>query len=460
MKTLPLLISGGRIIDPGQGIDRVDDVLIAQGRIAWVGDAKGELPYESYLVLYAEGMIVTPGFIDLHCHLREPGFEDKETIATGTRAAARGGFTTVCCMPNTNPPIDTRAVVELIRGKATAEGAIRVLPIGCVTRGRKGEELVDIGELAAAGVVALSDDGDPVCDSQLMRRALECSRLFDLVVIDHCEDPSLVQGGVMNEGWVSAGLGLKGITAAAEENMVARDIALAEMTGGRVHIAHVSTAGSANLIRHAKDRGIPVTAEVTPHHLTLTEERVMGSGLFVNPCARSTICDADAKVKPPLRTARDVEALIVALREGIIDAIATDHAPHADIDKLCEFERAAFGISGLETALGSVLALVHGGKIDLATMISKLTVAPSKIIRKNEIGTLNTGVSGDVTIFDPDAEWVVDPSAFASKGKNTPLGGYRLKGKVMATISRGEIVYKDDAVKLETVGHQAGARLD
>ena len=447
MKTLPLLISGGRIIDPSQGIDRVGDVLIAQGRIAWVGDAKGELPYESYLVLYAEGMIVTPGFIDLHCHLREPGFEDKETIATGTRAAARGGFTTVCCMPNTNPPIDTRAVVELIRGKATAEGAIRVLPIGCVTRGRKGEELVDIGELAAAGVVALSDDGDPVCDSQLMRRALECSRRFDLVVIDHCEDPSLAPGGVMNHGWVSARLGLRGIPAAAEENMVARDIALAEMTGGRVHIAHVSTAGSVALVRRAKDKGTPVTAEVTPHHLTLTEERVMGY-------------DANAKVKPPLRTARDVEALIVALREGIIDAIATDHAPHADIDKLCEFERAAFGISGLETALGSVLALVHGGKIDLATMISKLTVAPSKIIRKNEIGTLNTGASGDVTIFDPDAEWVVDPAAFASKGKNTPLGGYRLKGKVMATISRGEIVYKDDAVKLETVGHQAGARLD
>ena len=444
---IPLLIVGGRVIDPGQGIDVVGDVLIAQGSIVWVGENRGELPYEHYHVLHAEGMIVTPGFIDLHCHLREPGFEDKETTATGTRAAARGGFTTICCMPNTDPPIDTPSVAEYVREKAAAEGTVRVLPIGCITRGRRGEELVEMGELAAAGVVALSDDGDPVSDSQLMRYALEYSRLFDLVIIDHCEDLSLAEGGVMNEGRVSARLGLRGIPAAAEETMVARDIALAEATGGRVHIAHVSTAGSADLIRRAKDKGIAVTAEVTPHHLTLTEERVVG-------------CDTNAKVNPPLRTANDVEALVEALKEGVIDAIATDHAPHADADKRCEFGSAAFGISGLETALASVFALVHRGEIDLMTLISKLTVAPAKIIRKSEIGTLKAGASGDVTVFDPNAEWVVDPSTFASKGKNTPLAGSTLKGKVMATICRGEIVHKDDAVKHEEIHLKDGMRVE
>jgi dihydroorotase len=299
-----------------------------------------------------------------------------------------------------------------------------------------------MGELAAAGVVALSDDGDPVCDSQLMRCALEYSRRFDLVIIDHCEDLSLAEGGVMNEGPVATRLGLRGIPPAAEETMVARDIALAEMAGGRVHIAHISTAGSVALIRRAKDRGIPVTAEVTPHHLTLTEERVMGY-------------DANAKVNPPLRTAMDVKALVEALKEGVIDAIATDHAPHADADKQCEFGSAAFGISGLETALGSVMTLVHRGEIDLMTLISKLTVAPAKIIRKSEIGTLKAGASGDVTVFDPNAEWVVDPSAFASKGKNTPLAGCRLKGRVMATVCQGGISYKDDAMKFEMVRRQA-----
>jgi dihydroorotase len=435
---IPLLIIRGRIIDPGQGIDVAGDVLIAEGRIVRIGEGSGELPYEQYHVFHAEGMIVSPGFIDLHCHLREPGFESKETIATGTRAAARGGFTTVCCMPNTDPPIDARATVEFVREKAASEGAVRVLPIGCITRGRRGEALVDMGELADAGVVALSDDGSPVSDPELMRHALERSRHFDLVIVEHCEDLSLAAGGLMNEGRVSATLGLKGIPAAAEETIVARDIALAEATGGRVHIAHISTAGSVELVRRARDRGISVTAEVTPHHLTLTEERVTGR-------------DTNAKVNPPLRTENDVAALVGALKEGVIDAIATDHAPHADADKACDFGDAAFGISGLETALGSVLALVQRGEIDLMTLISKLTIAPSKIIRKSEIGTLKAGASGDVTVFDPDCKWVVDPSAFASKGKNTPLAGCTLKGKVMATVCRGEIAYRDDALKLETV---------
>ena len=443
----PLLILGGRIIDPSQGIDMIGDLLIAEGGIAWVGKAREALPEEPFSLLHAEGMVVSPGFIDLHCHLREPGFEEKETIATGTRAAARGGFTTICCMPNTEPPIDTRATVKFIQRKAAAEGVVRVLAIGCITKGRRGEEMVEMGELAAAGVVALSDDGNPVMDSRLMRYALEYSRSFDLILIDHCEDVSLTQGGVMNEGWVSTKLGLKGIPAAAEEMMVARDIALAEMTGGRVHIAHVSTAGSADLVKRAKEKGIAVTAEVTPHHLTLTEERVMGY-------------DTNAKVNPPLRTAKDIQALIGALRDGVIDAIATDHAPHDDVDKMCEYDSAAFGISGLETALGSLFALVHGGEIDLATLISKLTFEPAKILRKSDLGTLRVGAPGDVTIFDPMAEWVVDPSAFASKGKNTPLAGCLLKGKVMATICRGEVVHKEDAMKLETMRGKAETRLE
>jgi len=459
----PLLILGGRIIDPSQGIDMVGDLLIAEGGIAWVGKAREALPEEPFSLLHAEGMVVSPGFVDLHCHLREPGFEEKETIATGTRAAARGGFTTICCMPNTEPPIDTRATVEFIQRKAAGEGVVGVLPIGCITKGRRGEEMVEMGELAGAGVVALSDDGNPVMDSRLMRYALEYSRSFDLILIDHCEDVSLTQGGVMNEGWVSTKLGLRGIPAAAEEIMVARDIALAEMTGGRVHIAHVSTAGSADLIRRAKEEGIPVTAEVTPHHLTLTEERVMGYEWEDKqaPNSSSLLCyDTNAKVNPPLRTAKDIQALIGALRDGVIDAIATDHAPHDDVDKMCEYDSAAFGISGLETALGSLFALVHGGEIDLATLISKLTFEPAKILRKSDLGTLRVGAPGDVTIFDPEAEWVVDPSAFASKGKNTPLAGCLLKGKVMATICRGEVVHKEDAMKLETVSRQMGARFD
>ena len=449
-----LLIAGGRIIDPSQEVDTIGDLLIANGSIAWMGHSGEDLPYERYSVLHARGMIVCPGFIDLHCHLREPGFEDKETIATGTRAAARGGFTTVCCMPNTEPPIDTQATVEFVQTKAAAEGAVRVLPVGCITRGRRGTEMVEMGELSEAGVVALSDDGNPVVDSRLMRYALEYSRLFDLVLIDHCEDVSLSEGGVMNEGWVSTRLGLKGIPAAAEENVVYRDIALAEMTGARVHIAHVSTAGSVALIRSAKERGVIVTAEVTPHHLTMTEEWVMGQGwddTKAYPLPLSCY-ETNAKVNPPLRTARDIEALIMGLNEGVIDVIATDHAPHTDVDKLCEFDIAAFGISGLETALGSLLALVHGGKLDLMTLISKLTVEPAKIIRKNEIGTLKVGAPGDVTIFDPDHEWTVDPAAFASKGKNTPLAGHRLKGKVMATIVAGELLYKDESFKIEKGG--------
>jgi dihydroorotase len=423
-----LLIRGGRIIDPSQGINVVGDLFISEGKIAWLSTQQaGPLP-ENHQVIQARGMVVCPGFIDLHCHLRQPGFEEKETIATGTRAAAKGGFTTVCCMPNTKPPVDKAAAVEYIKSVAAKEGIVRVLPIGCITEGREGSELADFGELSASGAIAFSDDGSPVMDSSIMRSALEYSQESGLPIIDHCEDPTFSQDGVMNEGLVSARLGLKGIPACAEESMVARDIRLARLVGGRLHIAHVSTAGSVELIRSAKEEGIPITAEVTPHHLTLTEEKVVGY-------------NTNAKVNPPLRTAEDVEALISGLKEGVLDAIATDHAPHTVKDKDCDFTTAAFGISGFETALGSLMGLVHRGKLDLVTLISKLTHEPASFLRRSDLGTLKPGAQADVVIFDPNAEWAVNPDEFVSKGKNTPLAGAVLKGKVIATVYGGVVVY-------------------
>jgi len=433
-----LLIHGGHIIDPSQGVDAIGDLLISDGKIGWLStDGTVSLP-ESCQVLDARGMVVCPGFVDIHCHLRQPGFEEKETIATGTRAAAKGGFTTVCCMPNTDPPIDTGATVEYIKSLADSEGAVRVLLVGCVSKGRAGSELADFGELSTSGVVAFSDDGSPVTNSSLMRRALEYSRDSGLPITDHCEDLTLSQGGVMNEGAVASRLGLKGIPAAAEERMVARDIDLARSTGGRLLIAHVSTAGSVELIRCAREEGVSVTAEVTPHHLTMTEEMVAG-------------LNTNAKVNPPLGTAQDIAALLTGLKEGVIDAIATDHAPHTAEDKMCDFAQAAFGISGLETALGSLMELVHQGKLDLVTLISKLTCEPASFLRRDDLGTLKPGAPADITIFDPQREWVVSPEEFASKGKNTPLAGSVLKGRVMATIYGGDVVYKDDAIKLEAV---------
>ena len=434
----PLLIKGGRIIDPGQGIDEFGNLLITEGKVLSLSSGEARPPYLDYEVLNAEGLVVCPGFIDFHCHLRQPGFEEKETIASGSQAAARGGFTTICCMPNTNPPLDNRTVIDYVKSTAASEGAVRVAPIGCISKGRRGEELAEMGELAEAGVVAFSDDGNTVMSSRLMHQAMEYSLALGLPITDHCEDTALSKGGQMNEGIIATKLGLRGVPAAAEENIVARDLALAQLTGAHIHIAHTTTEGSVELIRRAKERGIKVTAEVTPHHLTLTEEMVIGY-------------NTNAKVNPPLRTERDIKALVQGLKEGVIDIIATDHAPHTEDDKRRQFALAPFGISGFETALGSLMRLVHNEQLDLVMLIAKLTCQPAKIIgdRLGKLGTLKVGAPADVTIFDPYKEWVVDTKKFVSKGKNTPLNGSRLKGKVIATIYQGKIVYKDNSVTAE-----------
>jgi dihydroorotase len=428
-----LLVRGGRIIDPSQEMDKTGNLMVKDGKIAWLGE--GALPDEDFAVLDAGGLIVCPGFIDLHCHLRQPGNEAKETIATGTRAAARGGFTTVCCMPNTSPPLDNGDTLNYVRTIAAREGAVRVFPIGCVTTGRKGEELADLNEMEMNGAVAYSDDGAPVKRPDIMRKALEYSRDFNRPIIDHCEELSLTQGGQVNEGVVALELGLRGIPAAAEENIVRRDLDLARETGGHVHIAHVSTAGSADLIRAAKESGVRVTAEVTPHHLTLTEEEVLKCGTL-------------AKVNPPLRTKRDTIALLRALNDGVIDIVATDHAPHTEADKDGEFTRAAFGISGLETALGSLVDVILKGELSLNNMIAALTIGPARVLGYEKLGTLAIGAPADICIFDLHQEWAVDVNQFASKGKNTPLKGRTLKGKVRATIYAGNPVYLDETMKI------------
>jgi dihydroorotase len=429
-----LLIRGGRIIDPSQDIDKTASLLVKEGKIAWLDE--GNPPAEDFNVLDANGLIVCPGFIDLHCHLRQPGYEEKETIATGTLAAARGGFTTVCCMPNTNPPLDNEAMLNYVRTIAAREGVIRVFPIGCVTIGRKGEELADLNEMEMNGAVAYSDDGSPVSSPEIMRRALEYSRDFKRPIIDHCENMFLTQGGQINEGAVSLEMGLRGMPASAEELIVKRDLDLAKETGGHVHIAHVSTEVSVDLIRNAKEEGVHVTAEVTPHHLTLTEEDVLKYGTL-------------AKVNPPLRTKRDTIALLRALNDSVIDIVATDHAPHTAADKNCEFAQAAFGISGLETALGSLAGLILTSELSLNTMIAALTVGPAHVLGYEKLGTLETGAPADICIFDLHKEWTVDTDKFASKGKNTPLNGKTLKGKVMATLYLGNPVYLDETLRIK-----------
>jgi dihydroorotase len=417
--TNALLIQNGRLLDLGQKIDRVGCLLIRDGRIAWWG-GRDTFPADSrFDVLNADGLVVCPGFIDLHCHLREPGFEEKETIATGTKAAVRGGFTTVCCMPNTKPPLDSIESINYIKARAEKEGAVRVLPIACVTKGRKGGELVDMASLSRAGVAGFSDDGDPVKTEELMRQALKRSQKVGLPVIDHCEDPI----GGPPEG---------------EMKIVARDLKLAEETGGWVHIAHVSAAGSVELIKKAKQKGMKVTAEVTPHHLALTEKAVAKYGTL-------------AKVNPPLRTEHDRQAMVRALKDGVIDIIATDHAPHTLADKQKDFTQAASGISGFETAFGSLMELVHSGQLTLTELIYRLTAAPAQILggKFGRLGCMVVGAVVDIVIIDPNKEWVVDVDRFASRGKNTPLNGVKFKGKVLATLPQGKIVYLDDSIHVQ-----------
>jgi dihydroorotase len=426
--TRPILLRGGRVIDPSRGLDETSDVLLQQGKIAAVGRNLGTP--DGAEVVDATGKVVAPGLIDLHVHLREPGQEDLETVASGAMAAAAGGFTAVCAMPNTDPVTDNQAAVGFIVSQAQRAGKARVYPIGAVSLGQKGQQLAEFGELVGAGAVAVSDDGKPVATSHLMRTALEYARTFGIPVADHCEEPTLAAGGVMHEGIVSTRLGLKGIPAASEEIMVARDILLAELTGGHVHLCHMSTRGSVELIRRAKEQGLRVTAEACPHHFTLTHEACEGY-------------DTNAKMNPPLREPEDRDAIREALRDGTIDVICTDHAPHHYDAKEREFDDAPNGIIGLETALGLAISeLVEGGVVDLPTLVTRMSTTPARVFNLPAGGTLAPGAAADVVVIDPAARWVVDPDTFYSKSRNTPFGGRQLRGRADLTIVRGEVVYR------------------
>lgn len=443
--TAQILIAGGRVIDPASGLDDAADVLIADGIIKAVDRSiLAESMDGDVRVIRADGLVVCPGFIDIHTHLREPGFEYKETIATGAAAAAHGGFTTICAMPNTDPAIDNAAMVDYVSSRA-ATTPVRVKVIGCVTKGRVGHELSDMEELISAGVVAFSDDGDPVYDPALMRLALTYSRDLSVPVINHCQDNALCCGGVMAEGWVSSRLGLAGIPAVAEEAMIARDIGLAELTGGRLHLAHLSTAGSVAMVRQAKSRGLPVTAEVCPHHLLLTDQWALGLQCGPSVSAGPAAYDTHTKVYPPLRSDLDVAACIAGLADGTIDCVATDHAPHDRVSKECTYQDAAFGISVLETALGTVLATVHDGSISLSDMVERMTTGPARVLGDDfaKYASLTPGTPADVVVFDPNALWTVDVNTFASMGRNTPLNGVELRGKVAATLVEGRVVFEE-----------------
>ncbi len=423
---MKLVIRGGRVIDPASNLDAIKDVYIDQGEIVAVESAgAGGLAPDCREIL-AEGKLVVPGLIDMHTHLREPGYEYKETIATGCQAAARGGFTSIACMANTDPVNDNRAVTEYILRQARLAGGVNVFPIGAISQGLAGKELAEMGELKDAGAVAVSDDGRPVMNGQLMRRALEYTKAFDLPVISHCEDLNLSAGGVMNEGPVSTRLGLPPISKAAEEAMVARDLILAELTHGRLHIAHVSCAGSVELIRQAKARGINVSCETAPQYFSLTDEDI---GEF------NTLC----KVNPPLRGREDVEAIKAGLKDGTIDAIASDHAPHEPDAKEVEFVNAASGMLGLETALALTLKLVHEGTLTINQAIAKLTVNPARVLGIPK-GTLAVGADADIAIIDMDKEWVVDVNKFASSSKNSPFDGWKVKGVADMTLINGEAI--------------------
>ncbi len=419
---MKLALRNGRLIDPARGLDRVADLLVEDGRIVEIG----KLDELDAATFDASGLVVAPGFFDIHVHLREPGTEEAETIRTGAAAAAAGGFTAVAAMPNTRPPIDTAATVQFVVAEAARHSAARVFPIGAITKGQRGETLAEIGEMVDEGIVGISDDGKPVMDAQLFRRALEYSRLFDLPVIQHCEDLNLSSGGVMHEGAVSTRLGLKGIPSSSEDSIVARDLILTENTAARYHVAHLSTAGAVAMVRRAKEQGLAVTAEVAPHHFTLTEDDV---GDY----------DTNAKMKPPLRSRADIDACIAGVQDGTIDAIATDHAPHHANLKMLEFDRAPFGITGLETAVGLAMTRL---KLSLHRLVELFSTNPQKIMKIDRWG-LFEGSMADLTLIDPKREWTFRVSDSRSLSRNTPFDGWSFKGKAVATIVGGKVVYED-----------------
>ncbi len=438
----PVVIAGGRIIDPASGTDKTGDLYIQDGKIARLEFSKllskKSIQSLDHKVLDASGQIVSPGFIDLHVHLREPGREDEETIISGTKAAAAGGFTSICCMPNTDPPLDNQENIRFVLEQARF-GYARVYPLGCITQGRKGEKIAEIGDLVAAGAVAVTDDGQPVMDASVMRLAFEYSKMFGITVVQHAEDANLSYGGIMHEGFVSTVLGMRGIPAAAEEVIVARDLKLLETFGGRLHVAHISTAGALELVREAKKKKLPVTCEVTPHHLTLTDEEIKKS---FNP---------NLRVNPPLRSRKDVEALREGLIDGTIDAIATDHAPHSREEKEVEFDAAPNGMIGLETAFGIVMTeIVAKGYLSLVQAVEKLTSGPAGVFGLPG-GQLKPGHPADITLFDPNQSWTYRAAEGFSKSINSPFDGWNFKGKVVSTLLGGGVVYPFEE-KMEVVG--------
>lgn len=432
-------IKGGRIIDPSQKLDRVTSLWIGRGRVLAIGEEGYDDPET---VIDATGLIVTPGLIDIHVHLREPGNEEDETIATGARAALAGGVTSVACMPNTVPAIDTKGAAEFVVLQAKRARQANVYPVGAVSKGRKGEELAELGQLVEGGAIAFTDDGAPVASASLMRRALQYARMFDKVIMQHCQVPELTVGGVMNDGFESMRLGIPGMPAAAEDIMVARDIRLAEITGGRLHIQHISTERSVELVREGKRRGIAVTAEACPHHITLTDESLRSF-------------DANFKMNPPLRTKRDIDAIIEGLKDGTIEVIATDHAPHAPEKKMRELDQAPFGIVGLETLLPiAIHALIEPGHLDWPGMIARLTSNPARIFGLDK-GSLRVGQDADVTLIDPQARWTIDPTRFHSKSRNTPYGGWEVKGRAHTTIVGGEVRHTLGGIVQRPAAHAA-----
>lgn len=457
-----LLLTGGRVIDPANQFDSITDLLVVDGKISAVGNnAKSKAP-EACEHFDVKGWVVCPGLIDLHAHLREPGQSAKETIATGTMAAARGGFTSVVCMPNTSPAIDNAGTVALIHEKAARESSVNLFVAGAITKNIAGEELASIGSLKKAGVIAITDDGHCIQNNDLMRRACEYAKMFDLPLMDHCQDYSLVTDGVMHEGYWSAHLGLRGWPSAGEEMIVARNILLAELTGAKIHCQHLSSAGSVQLLRDAKKRGVPISGEACPHHFILTDAAMAGSEKFWSndgkelaksqnqPLPSWPSYDTNLKMNPPLRSAKDRDAIIEGLLDGTLEILCSDHAPHCDYEKEVEFDYAPFGITGFETELAlSLMQLHHARKMSLSDLIAKFTHAPARLLNLNK-GTLQPGADADITVFDPNHEWIYDRNESASKSKNSPFHGWKMRGKALLTIVAGNVVFREQD-QLDTV---------